>query len=390
MPSSLARRAIFAHREQQSARTAQWRRSSTIGRSGRAGEVFHESPRFSLVQRMQCPWSMCRKMIALLSCTLGLSGIAHAESVVETPAKRPVGAIAAVESVVFEPNEKEATRVRILGAFRLYRSETGDYGEAQVGYMYFDCPAGNEAECRTHWHAFADAARAQHCVGFGWDTPPGTVRAADEAKSTPDAYLLLNGMHVLQEEDDDRCVDALGARRTAYKPLSKPVAIAPDEAPEPPKPARREWYGGQTILADSLSVSTFVVGSGTSSAALVSTGFLGYMLATPIVHWSHGHVGRGFASLGMRLGAVVGIGYGAMLYFQSMPSEAGSGSSGSSSGSSSGTIGLLLGLGGVVALLAAPAIDATTAYDEAPKTMGLRAAPWISKGGGGLAVGGSF
>jgi len=333
-------------------------------------------------------------MIALLASALTFSGLARAESTEETPAKRPVGAIAAIESVVFEPNEKDATRVRILGAFRVYRSETNDYASAQVGYMYFTCPAGSETECRTQWHAFAEGARALHCVGYGWDTPPGSVRAADEPSSSPDAYVLLNGMHVIEEESDDRCANVLAARRRAYRPISKSATIVPDDAPEPAKPPSREWYGGQTLLADGLSATTFVLGAGADkSGFLVGTGFLGYMLATPIIHWSHGHVGRGFGSLGMRLGGVIGIGYGALLVSRSMVSEPDAGSSGGSSRNSNATYGILLGFGGFLALLAAPAIDAGAAYDQ-PRpeatTISFRASPWVSKTGGGFALGGTF
>ncbi|HVH48071.1 MAG TPA: hypothetical protein VM925_37315, partial [Labilithrix sp.] len=56
-----------------------------------------------------------------------------------------------------------------------------------------------------------------------------------------------------------------------------------------------------------LGTSAIGFGAGASSKsvfpALALVGMAGYGSAAPIVHWSHGQVGRGFASLGLRLAA---------------------------------------------------------------------------------------
>lgn len=80
-------------------------------------------------------------------------------------------------------------------------------------------------------------------------------------------------------------------------------------APAPPQPARRRWYGWQTLIADgagllisgiglplSLSRSTQSLGTG-----LLVGGGVVQLIGGPIVHWSHRNVGRGFASLGLRI-----------------------------------------------------------------------------------------
>ncbi|UQA56885.1 hypothetical protein [Polyangium aurulentum] len=80
------------------------------------------------------------------------------------------------------------------------------------------------------------------------------------------------------------------------------------------QPAPREvWYGHQTLIVAGASVTTAAVPSllfGDTGVALSwPAGIGGLVLGGPIVHWAHGRVGRGFAVLGMNLGATgVGIG----------------------------------------------------------------------------------
>lgn len=84
----------------------------------------------------------------------------------------------------------------------------------------------------------------------------------------------------------------------------------------------RRWYGWQILIPDlagGLLTSIGGVVGGTGGLALSITGSTVAFFGGPIVHWAHGHVGRGFASMfGLRLGLPVagallglGIGYGA-------------------------------------------------------------------------------
>lgn len=68
-----------------------------------------------------------------------------------------------------------------------------------------------------------------------------------------------------------------------------------------PAPSGR-WYGWQVLLCD-LAAEGFGLAAVLSRSAilLVPSGAL-HALGGPIVHWSHGNAGRGFASLGLRLG----------------------------------------------------------------------------------------
>lgn len=60
------------------------------------------------------------------------------------------------------------------------------------------------------------------------------------------------------------------------------------------------WYGWQTLLSDASAVLL------TGASAEVGLGL--YVLGGPIVHWSHGNTGRGFASLSLRVGAPLALG----------------------------------------------------------------------------------
>ena len=118
---------------------------------------------------------------------------------------------------------------------------------------------------------------------------------------------------------------------------------------------RSHWYGWQTLIVDGV----WVVGGpllGTVSLGAGSGLVLGgYFLGPPIVHWSHGEVGRGFADLGIRVGAptVLGLlGYAAL-----------SGGSRNSEGALSAA-GAVIGAG--LGIIAAVVIDASVlAYEPA-------------------------
>jgi hypothetical protein len=76
-------------------------------------------------------------------------------------------------------------------------------------------------------------------------------------------------------------------------------------APEPV--SQTHWYGWQTLLVDGASLGAFVGGFWLKPAnqdwSVVSiVGVGGYAVGAPIVHWSHGRVGVGFASLSFRVG----------------------------------------------------------------------------------------
>ena len=88
-------------------------------------------------------------------------------------------------------------------------------------------------------------------------------------------------------------------------PPTREVAQAP--------PARiNRFYGWQIVIVDVSSLLVTVAGGAAASDGVAALGVTGYVLGGPIVHFAHGNVGRGFGSLGLRVGApILGAGIGA-------------------------------------------------------------------------------
>jgi hypothetical protein len=155
-------------------------------------------------------------------------------------------------------------------------------------------------------------------------------------------------------------------------PAATPVAAAPatpapvaEESLHPPladeRPSR--WYGWQTLAADGASLA-LIIGSisladsgGDSPSAALGWGAFGtYALGAPIIHLTHSNPGRGFASLGMRVGGPIVLGViGALAENCSNNSREFCGVGGALLGASAG-------------IIAAVAIDAAVfAYDDEPE-----------------------
>lgn len=118
--------------------------------------------------------------------------------------------------------------------------------------------------------------------------------------------------------------EAAPAPAPAPPVVAQPTPVAPpvDEAIHPLQPEERprRWYGWQTLATDGSALlligASISTGSGNSDSAAATFGFgaLGaYALGGPIVHFAHANVGRGLASLGMRVGAPVLLGYAGVL-----------------------------------------------------------------------------
>jgi hypothetical protein len=144
-------------------------------------------------------------------------------------------------------------------------------------------------------------------------------------------------------------------------------AHAESSAAAPPEAApRRTWYGWQILVADGTGLAVLFTGAGVYGAAggngnpgtgtttglvLLITGGVGVRLTAPVVHWAHGHVGVGFASLALRI---------------LLPLAGGFAAGGGDFRNSSGFL-----AGNLVGLAACIALDtAAFAYDEAPAPQG--------------------
>jgi hypothetical protein len=150
-----------------------------------------------------------------------------------------------------------------------------------------------------------------------------------------------------------------------------------DDSPESATPAarkpQRRWYGWQTLISDGLAIGTvaYAIASaddgeeGDSDAHLFIAGELTYFLGPPTIHWAHGHVGKGFGSLAIRLGSAVVAIIGAI---QDM-SVLGDGDSDPPNG---------LMVAGALGMIAAIPLDAAViANEDVPAQEAEHAGSWI-------------
>jgi len=77
------------------------------------------------------------------------------------------------------------------------------------------------------------------------------------------------------------------------------------------------WYGWQTLIglvaADAVTISSVLnMPSDPAMFGLIG-GMSAHALVGPVVHWAHGHVGRGFAVLGLNL-TLTAVGFVSGLY----------------------------------------------------------------------------
>ena len=107
-----------------------------------------------------------------------------------------VGVYGVIEKVVLEPADAAPQRIQIWGAFALSDGQRGsNYGPAQRGYLYYTCPAGQEAICRREWDDLEAVAGKDTGVGFGARyKPTGRIRKADDKPASPDAYPIERGV----------------------------------------------------------------------------------------------------------------------------------------------------------------------------------------------------
>jgi hypothetical protein len=114
---------------------------------------------------------------------------------------------------------------------------------------------------------------------------------------------------------------------------------------------RTSWYGWQTLISDGAALALLVGagGSKNNSGALLAASGLTYTFGGPIVHWAHGNGGRGAVSLGLRVGAPIGLG---LLGF-AVGSALDSGRSENYGGIVFGALGFVIGIPTAIAIDAA-------------------------------------
>ncbi|HZU81501.1 MAG TPA: rhomboid family intramembrane serine protease, partial [Polyangiaceae bacterium] len=165
--------------------------------------------------------------------------------------------------------------------------------------------------------------------------------------------------------------------------------------PEAPPPAKERWYGWQTLVADTGSVLVFLFGAGiqssSNSSAVLDFGIAGYLLAPPVIHFAHGNVGYGFASLGIRAGAPIVLGLVGAFFGAAASSNSNGNINGQLGGFFYGLIGgMVLGYGAAVTLDAA-----VFSYEKLPRRgedawFTLRPDLSVAPGRGTAGVAGTF
>lgn len=111
-------------------------------------------------------------------------------------ASDPIGLYAVIDKVVVEPAQGQPQRIQIWGSFALAdTSNQDDYRTAQKGYLYYSCPASQEATCKNEWSDLQSVAGKGVGVGFGgrYDRL-GRVRAAAAKPESPDVYPIRMGV----------------------------------------------------------------------------------------------------------------------------------------------------------------------------------------------------
>jgi hypothetical protein len=158
--------------------------------------------------------------------------------------------------------------------------------------------------------------------------------------------------------------------------------------------APTSWYGWQTLTSDGSAIALGALAYGADKAggtsitnvfwtASVATFFLG----APVVHWKHGHVGKGFGSLGLRVGLPLGAFLAGALIGNAACSD---------KDSEDSYVGCPVGVGALAALaglVAAPLFDAAILAREPvtpPAAPPIQAAFVPSNGGGKLVLAGRF
>jgi hypothetical protein len=136
---------------------------------------------------------------------------------------------------------------------------------------------------------------------------------------------------------------------------SPPPATSP--APyvlQPAEPARtqKRWYGWQTLTADGVSLSlVYAIASANAksdNASLLLLPLGTYLLVPPIIHLAHERYGAAAGSFGLRLGLPLG---GALL--GGVLASSGNKSNGGYGALAGAALGMVIGVGGAIAIDAA-------------------------------------
>jgi hypothetical protein len=210
-------------------------------------------------------------------------------------------------------------------------------GESMVATLAGSGPAGSSRRCRG---ARADRARRVAAVsavlfataawGFDAFAQDDSAEAGVPAASFPPADASAAAAQPAAETPQPTAVPSATATPGPTTPFPVPAAPPPTQpssrdareaddlskqAPGQDKP-RRRWYGWQTLLVDGLTGMATIAALDSRdrsdvAGAFVFVGAGAFVVGTPIVHFAHGHAGKGLASLAIRGGCAGALGLGA-------------------------------------------------------------------------------
>ena len=116
---------------------------------------------------------------------------------------------------------------------------------------------------------------------------------------------------------DTRPAEPPDVTRPAVAPSAQPVRvrykICYDDCGAKASGTQSHWYGWQIMTTDAVALVFGAIAADAQSGALFGVGGATYLLGGPVVHWAHDNIGKGFGSLGLRVGVPLlfgGIGAG--------------------------------------------------------------------------------
>jgi hypothetical protein len=196
--------------------------------------------------------------------------------------------------------------------------------------------------------------------------PPAPLQPRDPRAESPGAAADVDANPPLPPQPR-KPREAPVAPRPAPAPPSASGDSSWNEWPEDLRPSvatHRVWYGDQTLVVDGLSIGAVFVEP--------TVGLVGYLFGAPIVHAAHGHAGKPFASLALRVGMPIA---GAFL---GCAAAAGSGNSGGYACLGGAALGLLVGAGGAIAIDASVIAREDASERSAKRTPSVGVMPSIA------------